>query len=314
MSSNHQVVAEIPQETLAGETTAGPVLRKLREQAGVELESLASYLKITPQKLRALEADELTKLPGVFFARGLASNVCRYLGYDAQPVLALMPDERPHIASDDESINEPVTHGRLADLVPRLGGGLSMPGWAVAVIVVALLAALLLFLLPTLTAKWQSRAADAASHASVAASQGLPSAAGASGVVQDASGTAGESGGLPRLAPAAVTTPASAAVAAAVPASATASSTQLPASGAVGAQAGLSLEASGEAWVQVRSASGKRLYERTLTAGQQDHVTIPAYPVKVTVGRVENVHLQDRGHPFDLSAIARTGVARFELK
>ena len=314
MSSNHQVVAEIPQETLAGETTAGPVLRKLREQAGVELESLASYLKITPQKLRALEADELTKLPGVFFARGLASNVCRYLGYDAQPVLALMPDERPHIASDDESINEPVTHGRLAKLVPQLGGGLSMLGWAVAVIVVALLAALLLFLLPTLTAKWQSRAADAASHASVAASQGLSSAAGASGVVQDASGTAGESGGLPRLAPAAVTTPASAAVAPAVPASATASSTQLPASGAVGAQAGLSLEASGEAWVQVRSASGKRLYERTLTAGQQDHVAIPAYPVKVTVGRVENVHLQDRGHPFDLSAIARTGVARFELK
>ena len=74
------------------------------------------------------------------------------------------------------------------------------------------------------------------------------------------------------------------------------------------------MRAVGETWVQVRSAAGKTVYERTLKAGESDQVAIAAYPVRVTIGRAENVQLTDRGQPFDMASVASIGVARFELK
>jgi cytoskeleton protein RodZ len=71
--------------------SAGQLLRQYRESTGLHIVALSSALKVARSKLEALEGDRLQDLPDVVFARALAMSCCRYLGKDAEPVLALMP-------------------------------------------------------------------------------------------------------------------------------------------------------------------------------------------------------------------------------
>lgn len=280
--------------------TAGQMLRGLREHAGVELEVLAAAMKVPPQKIEALEQDNLVSLPA-YFARGLSANICRYLDADPHPVLAKLPDDKPRIATDDESINAPFSPHRFGSGM-RSGG---IPPWAIVGAGVLAAGALVLFLYPTLSSKLGSARA-AASAASAAPAADAASAAPAQGSLTNlqASPAAAPS----NLQPAPLTLqPAPAASAPDAAASAVAAAP-------VPAGEGLTLRAVGETWVQVRSAAGKTVYERTLKAGESDQVAIAAYPVRVTIGRAENVQLTDRGQPFDMASVASIGVARFELK
>ena len=74
-------------------TTAGALLRQLREDAGFKLDVLAQALRVSPAKLEALESDHLDALPDAMFARALTLAVCRQLKTDAAPVLALLPTQ-----------------------------------------------------------------------------------------------------------------------------------------------------------------------------------------------------------------------------
>ena len=74
-------------------TTAGALLRQLREDAGFKLDVLAQALRVSPAKLEALETDRLEDLPDAMFARALTLAVCRQLKTDAAPVLALLPGQ-----------------------------------------------------------------------------------------------------------------------------------------------------------------------------------------------------------------------------
>jgi cytoskeleton protein RodZ len=67
------------------------LLRQFREDAGFKLDVLAQALRVSPAKLKALEADRLEELPDAMFARALTLAVCRQLKMDAAPVLALLP-------------------------------------------------------------------------------------------------------------------------------------------------------------------------------------------------------------------------------
>jgi cytoskeleton protein RodZ len=73
--------------------TAGELLRQYRETRGLKVEALAQVLRVSPTKLKALEADHLDELPDTMFARALTLAVCRHLGVDASPVLALLPSQ-----------------------------------------------------------------------------------------------------------------------------------------------------------------------------------------------------------------------------
>jgi cytoskeleton protein RodZ len=74
-------------------TTAGALLRQLREDAGFKLDVLAQALRVSPAKLNALESDRLDELPDAMFARALTLAICRQLKTDAAPVLALLPGQ-----------------------------------------------------------------------------------------------------------------------------------------------------------------------------------------------------------------------------
>ncbi|MCW8181098.1 DUF4115 domain-containing protein, partial [Verminephrobacter eiseniae] len=66
-------------------------------------------------------------------------------------------------------------------------------------------------------------------------------------------------------------------------------------------------------WVQVRDATGALALQRTLSAGESVSVAAPT-PLSVVVGRADGTEALVRGNPFDLRAVARDNVARFEVK
>jgi len=66
----------------------GETLRREREMRSVTLEEMSEATKISLHTLEALEAEELSKLPGGIFNRSFVRTYARYLGLDEDKVLA----------------------------------------------------------------------------------------------------------------------------------------------------------------------------------------------------------------------------------
>ena len=319
LSSDDNEAAITPSTDIDNGPSAGTMLKTLREQAGIELETLAAALKVGTQRLRALESDDYSALPALYFARGLAAAICRHLGQDAAPILARMPDEKPQIPVAQRQ-DPPIR----AQVMPLSGMGSGFTGlhkWIIAIVVLLLLAAAAIFAVPRLWAQFaSSKPASVPTPAAAASVAQLPepvaaSAAAPSLTLQPAP--------TPTRAPAAIAalpastppratalTPAAASVTASAPASAT-----TPASGPQAAISNtLQIYANGNTWVKVSTAAGRTLFERRLTAGQQRQIQVARYPVRVVVGNTEYTQIIDRGQPFDLAGIATQGTARFEIK
>ena len=71
--------------------------------------------------------------------------------------------------------------------------------------------------------------------------------------------------------------------------------------------------ANAETWLTVRDAQGKQLINRTLTSGETVKLT-GELPLSATVGRKDAVSVKVRGEPFDIKALSKTTVARFQVK
>lgn len=127
--------------------TAGDMLREAREAHGLHIEMVAAALKVPPQKLIALEADDIASLPDPVFARALASSVCRALRIDPAPVLAKLPGaQRAALALADRTLKSNIVSG-----TPRWNGGRSsgLPSRALLTVVgLLLVGAAVLFWLP----------------------------------------------------------------------------------------------------------------------------------------------------------------------
>jgi cytoskeleton protein RodZ len=107
-------------EGLAGGPSAGSLLRQAREAAGLHVAALAVALKVPVRKLEALEDDRYEALPDTVFARALASSVCRTLKVDPQPILDRLPQgHAPRLVPERQAINAPF----------RAPGDSVGPGW-----------------------------------------------------------------------------------------------------------------------------------------------------------------------------------------
>lgn len=275
--------------------TAGDMLREAREAHGLHIEMVAAALKVSPQKVQALENDDIASLPDPVFARALAASVCRALRIDPAPVLAKLPGaQRPGLAETDKTMGSHIREG-----VSRSGGAANGGPSRTALTVVALLlvAAAALFLTPQSVfdqiGAAVSRMATSGSGAAATTDEAAPSAATPPGTVVEPVAVA------PALPPAEST------VAASTPAPEVA----VPASSDL-----LALTARAEVWVTVTEAGGKQLLRRTLLAGETVALS-GALPLSVVIGRASSVDVQVRGQPFDLAPMTRGGgVARFEVK
>ena len=75
--------------------TAGAWLRQQREAADISLETLSVALKVRPDRLHALESDQLGDMPDGLFVRSLALGICRHLKADERDLLPLLPQSPP---------------------------------------------------------------------------------------------------------------------------------------------------------------------------------------------------------------------------
>ena len=273
--------------------SAGQMLRELRESAGVDPALLASAMKVSTQKLDALENDRLDLLPDVTFARGLASAICRAFGADPAPVLERMPVSAPGLRPPEQNINQPFR--RTGDRpTPVLATSFSKP--LMMVVGALLLGAAALYFLPTLPIQLGAPA---------------PAQTSAEGVVrEDVDPTPAVEPTPPAEMPLGAASaeqvlPPSAAAAPAAPAA--------PAPAAAAGGELVQFSAKAETWVTVRDAAGKQLINRVLAAGETVGVSGDA-PLSVTIGRKDAVDVTVRGQPFDHRSLSKTTVSRFQVK
>ena len=281
--------------------TAGDMLREAREAHGLHLDMVAAALKVTPQKLAALESDDIEALPDPVFARALAASVCRALRIDPAPVLAKLPGAQPAgLAEADRTMSK-----ALPSQVRSASPGGRPSRALLTVVVLLLVGAAALFWLPQ---SLLDRVGEA-----VARITNPP--AGESVEVQPATPAPAAPAGV--LEPAQPAAPAAAAAAPAASASAPASPPPVVQAVATPPAAGTDLivfVAREDTGVMVSEAGGKSLLRRIVQAGETVGLT-GTLPLSVVVGRASGVDVQVRGKPYDRKPLTRCGgVSRFEVK
>ncbi len=302
-SASEQPTPAVPVQA----ATAGAMLRRLREAAGVDAAVLAGAMKVSLPKLEALEADRLDQLPDLTFARGLASSICRAFGVDPAPVLERMPTVSRGLPDVRPSLNAPFRQGDENRSTP-IAGSLSRP--LLAVVALLLLAAALIWLWPTLPIRLgqpepATVPAGEEPPAETVPPQGASESPPTAIAVPDAR--------MPEPVPVPAEQPATVTPAAGKGGVTVSGGTPASASAALTPTGDLVFTATGESWVSVRDADGKSLLNRALQAGEIVSVSGLA-PLSVTVGRKDAVSVQVRGEPFDLGPTGQSNVARFQVK
>lgn len=306
--------------------SAGSMLRKAREAAGLHVAALAVSMKVPVKKLEALESDRFDLLPDMVFVRALASSVCRTLKIDPVPVLEKLPhSHKPQLVSAERDINTPFdAYGTSAAL--SLSSVFKKP--VVLVVLLLLLTAAVVFFFPD----FQKRGAT--EDAVPVTAKVLPeSAQSMIPVPQDGSIPLAKTVGVPEgllpptgLQPAETTAPI--AVQSPVPADSVVTSAgaiastklvvptdkaaEVAAANASPAEM-LVLKAKAPCWVKVLDAKGSVQILRVFAAGETVGVSGVA-PLSVIIGAVDAMNVEVRGKPFSLVGIAKDNVARFEVK
>jgi cytoskeleton protein RodZ len=274
---------------------AGAMLRKAREAAGLHVAALAVALKVPVNKLEALEAGRIDLLPDATFARGLAASICRGLKVDPKPVLDLMPG----IGNSRLGAAPPAINERFEPAGSSSGAAWRQrPSPVMFAVLLLLLGAIVIYFYPLASVETETPT-DAGNATPGTVQMTVPS--------EVAAPVAPASMALPE--PQAVLAPPVGG--AATPPAPPVAATSAPAEAA--ADALMVFTAKGESWVQVTDAKGVVVLRRTMQANERATAT-GALPLAVVVGRIDVVDVQVRGQPMDLRSIAKTNVARFEVK
>ncbi|RQR31074.1 helix-turn-helix domain-containing protein [Burkholderia sp. Bp9142] len=308
----------------------GGRLAQLREAKGWTVDDVSARLKVAPQKLRALEAGDISHLPGVTFALGVVRSYAKMLGVDPEPFAQALRRERgvPEVdLSMPASSGTDLPRGRVS--IPLGGSSRHHPWlWGTAIVVVAVIA-VLMWHTGGDSSSWLARikggdaehasaaSAPAASSVEEAAAGGASTAAGNDAPAQvPASAVAPQAvaSAVPAPAPIAAA-PASQPVVATAAASGAAAPAQ-PASVVVAAgQSMVELKVKQDCWFSVRDKNGKELFSALVRAGETKQVAGDG-PFKVTIGNKAGLDsVAFDGKPVDPAkySAARGNVARFTL-
>ncbi|MDB5817698.1 MAG: hypothetical protein JWQ11_1338 [Rhizobacter sp.] len=285
------------------------------------IEALAAAIKVTPAKLAMLERDDHSGLLDATFVRGLAQTVARYLKIDPEPVLSRLP---PPLGRGLEQATQGLNKPFREHSVRREGSGGSSPAGPVVWMALLLVcAAAVVYFVPSGTWSFIKRAAGGDIAATGAAVENKLSGIVSSDVPASTNGTVvtdlptvtvdaapssttsavGTDAARPDVAPTSQAAPPAATAATAAVATSAASTPGLNE---------VELKATSDSWVGVTDATGKRLLQRLLLAGETVSVDGPA-PLKVTIGNAKGTSLKFRGQSVNV-AQGRDNVARMELK
>lgn len=286
--------------------SGGKMLRLARESQGLNIESLAAVLKVPVSKLEALESGRIDLLPDVFFARALASSVCRSLKIDSEEILAQFPSiSLSPMKTDESGINTPFR-------VPGEGiglGGMRILTKPFALAIFFLLAgALALFLLPSLSLPDlfgpQKGGGEVVSvpvplqpvTSALLTDETLPDVSASSSQPVTAGAGLGAVESPPVIADRVDVSPLPVIV-----------------SGNGAVSGVVVFKARGSTWVEVVDATGSIQLRKTLAEG--DTVGISgALPLAVVIGRADLIAVEVRGKVMDLAPFSKNNIARFEVK
>lgn len=294
-------------------STAGALMRAERERRGLRIETLAATLKVSPRKLEALEADRHDELPGPAFTRALALSVCRVMGVEAAPVLALMP----RAEGSPEGL-EHVTTGLRTPFEGRASQGFGAAlasHWRAPSATLMAAAALAVLVLGLLWWSWSepppAPVADegAASAPAAPASAAVPasaSAAAGSAASASAGWVAAPAASFAAPATGAASTPAGVAPPSAPPGA-------VPSPSPVVSAPVSAIKVTAATWVELRDGGGRLLWARTLAAGETVALAGPP-PLRLVVGNAGAASVVFAGRPVDLGPWTRDNVARLDLQ
>ena len=78
----------ITPDDAASKQTAGQMLREARVNQGLSVEDVAKSLNLKPAQIVAIEAQDVSQLPGMVFMRGFMRNYAKKMGLDVDSVMA----------------------------------------------------------------------------------------------------------------------------------------------------------------------------------------------------------------------------------
>lgn len=293
----------------AEQPTVGESLRLTRESRGESIGDVADALKLTYRQIEAMEAGRFDLLPGPAFVRGFVRNYARHLGLDPAAVLAHVERETAAPAVELSPVSN-------AEGTMPSGAGARPAHRPVALIVVVLVLAV--------AAGWYFdwfKKPEPATQIDVRPLPGAHEAPPAPGPDEEGGEAApapGPASGLrmsqdpPTWAPAAAPPDAfaqPAEQAASAPALASVSE------GAAGVAADgerLLFRVHGESWIEVRDASGARIFSAVVPP-DSTRVVEGKPPFRVVVGNAPQVGLEFRGQPVDMGRHS-AGVARLTVQ
>lgn len=307
-----------PADVAMQDSHVGISLANARDARGMSIDQLAAQLKISPKKLGLLERGEFEQIEGgSTYVRALCRSVCKALRMDEAAILDRLPSTvRSNLPERDTSLRTPFKEHTLRDAMSMSSGQRkSLPPLVWAAAALAILAMLVFswpwiskimpsmasltdgISLPSLTASTPSVAADSASVASnslAISPKTSPATSLATVSVPPSAPSVASSAGSP-AAGIAVSSPASSSEATVDPAQA------------------LIIEAAETTWVEIKSPGGVILVSRNVIAGERLLQDLDGKRV-VTIGNVSGARVLVRGKPFDLLAVKKDNVARFDVQ
>ena len=283
-----QGAVEAPGPEDSAPASYGARLAWQRQSAGLSVTDVAASLRLHPNQIRAIEQEDLARLPAPAYVRGFIRSYARVLNIDPAPLLS---DLNAKLAPARES----VVDGMATDYAAARAAGRErrLPQWAIGIALVVLTALGLI--------GWQAtqRSAPAPTPPAVLAMSAAPP--------------------TPALALATDTTvlpvsEASAAPADPIPAPAeVAEPTVRPSVIATGAAPTLALRFNGASWAEVTDRNGKILLSQLNAAGAE-HALDGELPLTVVIGDANFASVEVRGAAFSLQPFTRNNVARFVIK
>ena len=310
----------LPQEVApAAAVSAGALLRQARQAQGVALEELAATLKVPVEKLQALEDEDWQRLPDVVFLRALAQTICRTLHLEAAPVLALLPQQKVTALAPQGGLNAPMRERGVPSILATKTQHSPWP-WVVLLLIV--LGGGGYLGVQWMAPEWVRGVSTTVSAPSDPAgdsplfSPAVPEEGDGGGMGN--MGDVAQAGEVPTVQAAALMQPAlpeeeGAQPGFAAPAPAAEPAAAPAAQAAASVSPVLRITAKGATWVQVLDAQQRLLIEKILQDGEVFSTSAPK-PLTVAVGKADLATVEVNGAPFDVQAVARSNVARFEVK
>lgn len=252
----------------------GVLLRKAREEKGLDIDDVVQAIKFSARQIEAVEADHLEMLPGTVFVRGIVRSYSRFLKLDPEPLLALLNSEVPVVPPD---------------VRPPDNMGTAMPKTGVHQIPLLVALSILLLIGAATMAAWHFLAPMPAATPVVTPEPALEEAPAGTPVVVP----------QPRVE---------------IPAESTEVAPAVPASEmAVIDQHQLIFEFRGKSWVEVKDGSQRTIMTGQYDAGARE-VAVGKPPFQLVVGNAAEVALQYDDRSVDLKPFTRAEVARLTLE